>query len=250
MNHIYEFGRSAVGALAPDRPPTTSTSRTVANHQQEIENLKKQLRRASAAFKQERQEREKAENTVVEQTRSLHQHARELSRLRQDLSNSNASLKLAQNQLEIRTQELKNSNVQLERARNRLELRTQELDGVETFVIKADQHAHSDIKDCLSSLNTEILSLAATIAEAYQFPQRASAKGAASGASSTELTVLVTQITHHEDPTIVQYAMQSIICFYVCSVTWLWCQEKAGNDLLDRLYESLRAKGKLFCPYH
>jgi prefoldin subunit 5 len=211
----------------------------------EIQSLKNRLEHASKQT-QELTQAEQKILTLESTVRSLQDLLKErdgtVSNLQQDLSSGTKRVENVEKQLEVRAQELSESRMQLGKLKFQLEARTKELDGVETFVIKADQHAHSDVKDRLNSLNTEILSLAATIAEAYQFPQRVSAKGV--GASPTELTVLVGQITHHEDPTIVQYAMQSVICFYVCWAARSWCHKKSDSELLGRLYESVRARGE------
>jgi len=138
-----------------------------------------------------------------------------------------------------------------------LETRTSELKGAQAFLTKADSLSGADIIGMIEALNSEILQTAAFMAESFEFDEQKAGAGEESEelqeacASVTELlgprlVQLLRSMDHHEDPILIQIALQAgMSAFAEWLISSWYFENPQEEEFLAEIYVRVQESGEL-----
>lgn len=225
----------------------------------------KTLQEALEKSRQELEEKAKALRASLEELDSQRKRASEAEIARDALRDENAALvdsstELASTNEQLRST-LKSIMAERQQAQELLELRTAELKGAQAYLTKADQLSNAEVVKLVEGLNTEILQTAAAIAEELSIAEKnidVNAKEQESDdmrhayARTEEMigsraTELLKASEHHEDPILVQIAVQASFARYTHWMISSWAFESPDDEqMLSEIYERVRETGAWF----
>ncbi|PPR01386.1 hypothetical protein CVT24_006224 [Panaeolus cyanescens] len=205
------------------------------------------------------EEKKKALKSTVEQQERLRSKLQEQERETETLKRQNRSLSEKVNQLSTANHklegELQRIRTEFEGTTDLLRRRTTELKGAQTFLTKADQIAGADVIRLVEELNAEVMQTAATMAEGVQIEEKKLQPGGKELESNVtreadarteeyigpRLTELLKTSEHHEDPILVQIALQAGMAAYVHWAISSWCFESQDDEhMLSEIYARVR----------
>lgn len=157
-------------------------------------------------------------------------------------------------QLEVEVGRVKGEHLE---AVELLGIRTAELKGAEAFLTKADQLSGADVIKLVVEMNAEILQTAATVAEGVTIAQKndegereLDSEEVKEAYMRTEeivgprMTELLRTSEHHEDPILVQIALQASLSAYTHWIVSSWCFESPEDEhMLSEIYARVRESG-------
>ncbi|KDR69816.1 hypothetical protein GALMADRAFT_230475 [Galerina marginata CBS 339.88] len=136
-----------------------------------------------------------------------------------------------------------------------LGVRTAELKGAQAFLTKADQLSGADVIKLVEELNAEIMQTAATMAEELVIEQK-KVEVEENEQESDEMTEAYTRTEeivgprmaellksseHHEDPILIQIALQASMSAYTHWIVSSWCFESPEDEhMLSEIYARVR----------
>jgi hypothetical protein len=225
----------------------------------------KTLHEALEKSRQELEEKAKALRTSLEELESQRTRAANAEIARDALRDEHATLvdsstELASTNEQLRAT-LKSIMAERQQAQELLELRTAELKGAQAYLTKADQLSNAEVVKLVEGLNAEILQTAAAIAEELSIAEKnidVDAKEQESDdmrhayARTEEMigsraTELLKASEHHEDPILVQIAVQASFARYTHWMISSWAFESPDDEqMLSEIYERVRETGTWF----
>lgn len=225
----------------------------------------KAAREALEKSRQELEEKAKALQSSLEELESQRKRALEAEIARDALRDENATLAGHSAELATANEQLsatlKSVMAERQQAQELLELRTAELKGAQAYLTKADQLSNAEVVKLVETLNAEILQIAAAIAEELSISEKnidVDAKEQESddmrhayarteemiGSRATELLKVS---EHHEDPILVQIAIQASFARYTHWMISSWAFESPDDEqMLSEIYERVRETGAWF----
>ncbi|KAF9476873.1 hypothetical protein BDN70DRAFT_949660 [Pholiota conissans] len=226
-----------------------------ARDKEELENLRCSLKDIQQAVE------EKTAMAVAQEKEleGLLLHARrveaELDSMRatnQALAKSATSLDAQKKHLAM---ELQHTKTEQQQTAQLLEVRTSELKGAEAFLTKADQLSNVEVVSLLENLNSEIMQIAASMTEELLIEEKKidlegkeqesdEAREAYARAEDTvgpRMAELLKSSEHHEDPILVQLAVQASMSAYTHWVISSWVFESPEDEhMLSEIYARVR----------
>lgn len=134
-----------------------------------------------------------------------------------------------------------------------LETRTAELSGSQAFLTKADLLSGAEVISMVEALNTEILQLAAFMADSCKFQRRETrqdeskemqdAYSHATESLGQGIVHLLRSTSHDDDRTPVQIALQACMNILCEHFVKSWCLDAKQNDVLAGVYERIWEAG-------
>lgn len=222
----------------------------------------KSLREALEKSRQELEEKAKALRTSLEELESQRKRAVEAETARDALRDENATLVGHSSELVASNEQLsatlKCVMAERQHAQELLESRTAELKGAQAYLTKADQLSNAEVIKLVEALNAEILQTAAAMAEELAIAEKnidANAKEQESddtrhAYARTEEMIgsraaeLLKAAEHHEDPILVQIAIQASFARYTHWMISSWAFESPDDEqMLSEIYERVRETG-------
>ena len=221
----------------------------------------------------------KEKDTEVEQRKAaVLSHAKEVDGLRKRIVDLERERDVARQQHQTFTDQAKNlgsRNQRLEGELQRLkaehmqttqllDVRSAELKGAQAFLTKDDRLSGADVIKLVEELNGEIMQTAASMAEELTITEKVQGDGTeevdreagpeyiADAHSRTEeiigprMTSLLKTSDHHEDPILVQIALQAAMAAYCHWIASSWAFESPEDEhMLSEVYARVREIGKV-----
>lgn len=212
-----------------------------------------------------REDRE--EGSLNRSTVELESASNEVARLRSELKllqekNNSLQLTLQNSQSQSRQkdaliEDLQARNEQLEvenRESQRLaEERRVEVKSLEQFLSKTDTWAGADMVQTMKDMNLEILQFSASASESYTSddeepmdgPERSKALEKVAARFGSRMRQCLEDRDHMEDPTMLQYAIQSCVCLHIHHALSSFCFGVAGrfDQQLSKLHRHMHETG-------
>ncbi|KAG6885092.1 hypothetical protein C0993_005975 [Termitomyces sp. T159_Od127] len=231
--------------------------------------FRRHLERRKDEISELRRELDAARMEIREKDELLAARAREVDEEKQRLEEKERRLKEAQDnnqalnaQVGRRNQELRRREEEMQQQKREheimlklLDTRTQELRGAEAFLTRADTLSGAEVIDLVNTLNSEIYQTAALVAEAFDYNARvggieSSAEDTAvlneactsvADAIGTETTEMLKSLDHHEDPAVVQVAIQVAMAAISDWIVRTWnLDETEADNGFQKVYKGLR----------
>lgn len=235
--------------------------------------LKETIQEKDAETARLRESLRSLERELAAMREAMEQRMGELADLGGEMSLSRQQYRVIEEQAKVQLAEIKVLRDEGDRFKviyaQNLELlntRTSELESARTFLVISDQFAGADVTKMVEALNGEILQTAAIIAESFEFSHKSEAISEEENDSSdyTEsdemkiaanehieeilghrMTELLKHSEHHDDPILIQTALQAAMCAYAdWYITSWFFQDRETEHLLNDLYERLRESGE------
>jgi hypothetical protein len=140
-----------------------------------------------------------------------------------------------------------------------LTTKTAELEVSQKFLAKDDHVAGADVTKMVEALNSDILQIAASLGEAFEFAAQRSSDPPSSLEEADELEDAIEQVeevlgarmtdflrssNHDEDPILVQMALQASMCAFCNWIISSWFFHSIEKEqLLEDIYEHIRDSG-------
>lgn len=196
----------------------------------------------------------------------LESPSREIARLRSELKllqdkhrALQVSLQGAQSQSrqkDIFIDELQQRNEKLERdlreSQRLAEERRIEVKSMEQFLSRTDTWAGSDMVQCVKDMNTEILQFSAAASETFtdcdetvDSPGRTKALEKVGTRFGPKMRQILEERDHTEDPSLLQYALQSCICMHISHSLSSFCFGLPGrfDSQLSKIHRHMHETG-------
>lgn len=181
-------------------------------------------------------------------------------KLRAEVAQSNRQSDILQHQAKIREKRMQALQEDWQRLKDQhtqilalLGSRTLELRGAQTSLVRPDLVADQEIVSMIEELNSEILQLAAYMADSFQFQTLRSAHDdlivsaweRTSELLGSRFVEIMTSTPHEFDPTLVQVALQGCMAASFKKIINSWCfdDSRCGQFLPD-LYTRIRKAGE------
>lgn len=235
--------------------------RAVAAKEAEVKTLREALEKS----RQELEEKARALRASLEELDSQRQRVAEAEIARDALRDENTTLAGQSTELAAKNEQLsatlKSVMTERQQTQELLESRTAELKGAQAYLTKADQLSNAEVVKLVEALNVEILQTAAAVAEELAIAEKnidADAKEQESDdtrhayARTEEMigsraTELLKASEHHEDPILVQIAIQASFARYTHWMISSWAFESPDDEqMLSEIYERVRETGASF----
>ncbi|KAF8959230.1 hypothetical protein BDZ97DRAFT_1667372 [Flammula alnicola] len=214
-------------SLKESRAEVNEKTTVVLSHEKEIENLRSRILVAESELDGLR-----AENRVM--------------------TNRTATLDTQRRQLEG---ELQRAKVEYEQTAELLEVRTSELKGAQAFLTKTDQLSGAEVIKLLEGLNGEIMQIAASMTEELAIEEKKiddegkeqesdemrEAFARTEDIIGPRMAELLKTSEHHEDPILVQIAVQASMAAYTHWIVSSWVFESPEDEhMLSEIYARVR----------
>jgi len=142
-----------------------------------------------------------------------------------------------------------------------LQTRTAELKGAQAFLTKADRLSGADVIGMVEGLNSEIMQIAAFMAESFVSEEKMmkrgvtaseeesdelkDARGQATEVLGTNMVDLLRTFQHQDDPILLQIAFQACMCAYTHWIISSWYFEDPEIEhVLSEIFARVREAGK------
>jgi hypothetical protein len=140
-----------------------------------------------------------------------------------------------------------------------LQTRTAELKGAQAFLTKADHLSGADVIGMVEGLNSEIMQIAAFMAESFVSEEKMKrgitseeesdelrdARGQATEVLGTNMVELLRTFQHQDDPILLQIAFQACMCAYTHWIISSWYFEDPEIEhVLSEIFARVREAGK------
>ncbi|KAF8181794.1 hypothetical protein BJ912DRAFT_906612 [Pholiota molesta] len=240
---------------APDPAALAAAAAQTKEHEEALERLSRSLQETQTAV----EEKAAAAAAQEREIEGLLTHARrveeELDSVRtahRALATGTVSLEAQKKHLAL---ELQRAKTEQQQTAQLLETRTAELRGAEAFLTKADQLSNVEVVGLLESLNSEIMQIAASMTEELTIEEKRidaeakeqesdEAREAYARAEDTvgpRMAELLKNSEHHEDPILVQLAVQASMAAYTHWIISSWVFESPEDEhMLSEIYARVR----------
>lgn len=238
----------------------TASIATQAQTAQELEALRQSLKDKEAEVKKNVEaaaSREKEIEGLLTQTRHVEE---ELVAMREENKTLSQRTSVLGGQRERLAAELHTTKTEHKHATELLEMRTAELKGAEMFLTKTDLLSNVEVVSLLENLNSEIMQIAASMTEELPIEEKRidlegkeqesdemrDAYARAEDTVGPRMAELLKLSEHHEDPILVQLAVQASMTAYTHWIISSWVFETPEDEhMLSEIYARVREAGKL-----
>ena len=237
----------------------TAATATQKQTAQELEALRQSLKEKEAEV-QERAEvaasREKEIEELLTQARHVEE---ELVAMREENKTLSKHTGVLGAQRERLAAELHATKTEHKQTAELLEMRTAELKGAEMFLTKADLLSNVEVVSLLENLNSEIMQIAASMTEELPIEEKKidlegkeqesdemrEAYARAEDTVGPRMAELLKLSEHHEDPILVQLAVQASMTAYTHWIISSWVFETPDDEhMMSEIYARVREAGK------
>lgn len=261
LRHLWEHvvPHDWIAGPAPDPAALAAAAAQTKEQEEAVESLRRSLKEKQTAVE------EKTAVAVAQgkEIEGLLTHARRVEEELDSVRTANHALTKGTVSLEAQKKhlalELQRAKTEQQQTAQLLETRTAELRGAEAFLTKADQLSNVEVVGLLENLNSEIMQIAAGMTEELAIEEKRidteakeqesdEAREAYARAEDTvgpRMAELLKNSEHHEDPILVQLAVQASMAAYTHWIISSWVFESPEDEhMLSEIYARVRETGK------